>query len=330
MSAGGVTARAFWTVAPGRGELRAEALPARPASGMRRVQTLASGISRGTEASVFGGHVPPSQYATMRAPLMAGAFPFPVKYGYAAVGTREDTGERVFVLHPHQDVFDAPAAMCVPVPDDVPTSRAVLAANMETALNVVWDARPLAAERMAVIGAGVVGLLVASLLARFPASSVTVVDTNPARAPLAAAFGCRFAVPEAWHGEEPELIVHASGSEAGLRLALASAAMEARIIEASWYADRAPSLPLGEAFHARRLTLQSSQVGRVAEPMRGRRDHAQRLALSLSLLRDDVYDRLLEAGVAFEDLPKRMPRLLAGGLCHVVTYHAFSFGVGDV
>jgi threonine dehydrogenase-like Zn-dependent dehydrogenase len=312
-----ITARAFWTVAPGQGELRAATLPA-PRAGERLVRTLASGVSRGTEAIVFAGRVPPSQYAAMRAPLMAGGFPFPVKYGYAAVGVAED-GTRVFVLHPHQDAFLAPAAMCIPVPAAVPTTRAVLAANMETALNILWDAAPLAGERVLVIGAGVVGLLTAALLARIPATLVTVIDPDPTRATAARRLGCAFADPAGAPAEQ-ELIVHASGTEAGLRLALERAAFEARIIEASWFADRIPALPLGEAFHPRRLRLISSQVGSVAPAMRGRRSHAERLAAALGLLADPVFEVLLEPPTAFADLPSAMPRLLAGGLCHVVQY----------
>jgi threonine dehydrogenase-like Zn-dependent dehydrogenase len=310
-------ARAFWTVAPGVGELRTETL-AEPQDHEVPVRTLASGISRGTEATVFAGRVPAGQYAAMRAPLMAGDFPFPVKYGYAAVGVAPD-GARVFVLHPHQDVFLAPRAMCVPVPDVVPTPRAVLAANMETALNIVWDARPLAGERMLVIGAGVVGLLTAALLARIPAACVTVVDVDAARAAFAGRLGCAFATPDSAPPDQ-ELIVHASGSEAGLRLALDRAAFEARIVEASWFADRMPTLPLGEAFHPKRLRIVSSQVGSVAAPMRGRRTHAERLATALALLADAAFDALLEPPTAFEDLPRDMPRLLQGGLCHVVSY----------
>ncbi len=359
-------ARAFWITAPGRGELRDERLAA-PHPDSCLVRTIASGISRGTEALVFAGRVPPSQYQAMRAPRMGGDFPFPVKYGYSVVGLiengpaadglAEDTltnnrltkdgltknelssngltknklsnngltknARRVFVLHPHQDRFLAPAAMCIPVPDAVPTHRAVLAANMETALNLLWDAAPLPGERMLVVGAGVVGLLAAALLARIPASSVTIVDTNPARAALAQAFGCDFASPDAAPAEQ-ELIVHTSASEAGLRLCLNRAAFEARIIEASWYGDATPALPLGEAFHARRLRLVASQVGHVAPPMRGRRSHAERLALALALLADARFDALLEGPTHFADLPAAMPGILrAGGLCHVVGYGDF-------
>jgi threonine dehydrogenase-like Zn-dependent dehydrogenase len=312
-----LTARAFWTVAPGRGEIRADMLPA-PGPDQLRVRTLASGISRGTEALVFAGRVPPSQYTAMRAPLMAGEFPFPVKYGYSTVGLT-DAGGRVFVLHPHQDAFVAPATMCVPVPDSVPTRRAVLAASMETALNIAWDAAPLAGERILIIGAGVIGLLAASLLARIPAARVTVIDIDSSRAVLAERFGCAFATADA-APDEQDLVVHASGTEDGLRLALARVAFEARIIEASWFGDRGVILPLGEAFHSRRLHIAASQVGSIAPAMRGRRTHAERLALALNLLADPAYDSLIEPTTDFEDLPHAMPRLLAGGLCHVVTY----------
>ena len=311
-------ARAFWTVAPGRGEIRGETLPG-TVPGQLLVRTIASGVSRGTESLVFAGRVPASQYQAMRAPLMGGEFPFPVKYGYSTVG-RIANGGRVFALHPHQDVFLAPEGMCIPVPDAVPTPRALLAANMETALNLLWDASPLAGEHMLVIGAGVVGLLCAALLARIPAAQVTVVDTNRSRAELARRFGCAFALPEQAPPDQ-ELVVHASASEAGLRLALACAAFEARIIEASWFGDRAPALPLGEAFHARRLRLVASQVGAVAPAMRGRRSHGERLAMALELLADPAFDALLEGPTRFEDMPRMMPRILEpGGLCHVITY----------
>jgi NADPH:quinone reductase-like Zn-dependent oxidoreductase len=309
-------ARAFWTVAPGRGELRAESLA--PAEGQTLVRTLASGISRGTEALVWRGGVPASQSETMRAPLMGGAFPFPVKYGYSAVGVTPE-GRRVFVLHPHQDRFLAPSAMCIPVPDAVPTRRAVLAANMETALNLMWDAAPLFGERVLVVGAGVIGLLAAALLARLPAARVTVTDIDANRRPVAERLGCQFAAPDA-APDGQELVVHASASAAGLRLALSCAAFEARIIEASWYGDQAPAVPLGEAFHASRLRLIATQVGAVAAPMRGRRSPAERLALALELLADPAFDQLLEPATPFEGLPEAMPRLLRGGLCHVVEY----------
>jgi NADPH:quinone reductase-like Zn-dependent oxidoreductase len=317
-------ARAFWAIAPGQGEIREETLPI-PTGSQVLVRTVASGISRGTERLVFDGHVPESQWATMRAPMQAGDFPFPVKYGYAAVGTLASS-QRVFCLHPHQDVFLAPLEMCIPVPDAVSSHRAVLAANMETALNILWDARPAVGERVLVIGGGVVGLLTAWLMGRIPGTVVTVVDSDPVREDVVRQLGIHFALPDAAPMAQ-ELIVHASASAAGLRRALDCAGFEARILEASWHGDREVSLPLGEAFHAKRLQLISTQVGAVSPTMRGRRTHGQRMALALSLLADPVLDALCGPTLAFDDLPARMGKILGPAapgeiapLCPVVTY----------
>jgi len=322
-------ARALWTVGPGRCELREEDI-AVPGPEQVLVKSIVSGISRGTERLVLAGRVPRSQWQAMRAPLQAGEFPFPVKYGYATVGAVEAgpeglSGRRIFCLHPHQDRFLAPVALCAPVPDGVPERRAVLAANMETAVNVLWDAAPLAGERALVIGAGVVGLLIGFLLARMPGLDVAITDIDPRRAAAAAALGLAFAAPDAAPGER-DLVIHATADPAGLRRALSLAAFEGRIVEASWYGEREAALPLGEAFHARRLRLLSSQVGAVAPAMRGRRSHAQRLALALSLLADDRLDALLGPETPFEQLPAALPGLLeppagqAAPLCPVVVY----------
>lgn len=312
-------ARAFWTIGAGRGAIRAEDLLP-PSAGEIRLTTIASGVSRGTEALVFAGRVPESQAQAMRCPLMGGAFPFPVKYGYSAVGRAAD-GARFFVLHPHQDVFNAPAALSVPVPDAVPSARAVLAANLETALNLLWDAAPLPGMRVLVIGAGVLGLLAGALLARIPGIRATLCDLDPAREAPARALGCRFALPDAAPADQ-DLVLHTSASAAGLALALRAAGDDTAIIEASWYGSAAPTVPLGEDFHARRLRIIGSQVGRVAPAMRGRRTAHERLALALDLLRDPVFDVLLEPPTRFADLPAAMPRLLRGGLCHVIAYGA--------
>jgi 2-desacetyl-2-hydroxyethyl bacteriochlorophyllide A dehydrogenase len=310
----GTTARALWTVAPGRAELREETLRA-PEAEEVLVRTLFTGISRGTERLVFEGHVPESEHGRMRAPLQGGDFPFPVRYGYCAVGIVEDgpegrLGETVFCLHPHQDRFLAPTAMCLKLPADLPPARAVLAANMETALNILWDARPLLGERALVVGAGVVGLLVARLLARLPGAAVAVHDTDAGKAALAESAGGRFLRDAP--APEHELVIHASGAPAGLATALSACAFEGRILEASWFGARPVALALGEAFHARRLSLLSSQVGAVSPAMRGRRTHAERLALALSLLAEDSWcDRLVGAPpVPFEKLPEALPDLL--------------------
>jgi len=323
-------ARAFWVAAPGLGEIRSADL-AEPGPGELRLRALASGISRGTESLVFQGRVPPSEYRRMRCPFQDGDFPAPVKYGYSSVAMVEALGSRVpaallgarvFCLHPHQDRYVVPADAVLPVPDAVPTARAVLAANMETAVNALWDAQPAIGDRITVVGAGVVGALAASLAADLPGAEVELVDLDPRRVALADVLGCRFALPDA-AASERDLVIHASGAPQGLATALGLAGFEAHIIEMSWYGDRMVSLPLGEAFHAKRLRLISSQVGAVAPASRPRRTHHDRLALALALLDDARFDHLLTGESRFEALPATMARLAAnadGALCHVVRY----------
>jgi threonine dehydrogenase-like Zn-dependent dehydrogenase len=324
--AGGPRAQALWYCAPGRAELRAEPL-ASPGPDDVLVRTTYSAISRGSESLVFQGAVPQAEHARMRAPAQGGEFPFPVKYGYAAVGTVEAgpadlLGRTVFALQPHQSAFVAPAGSVTPVPPGVPARRAVLAANMETALNALWDGGVLPGSRILVVGAGVVGALTAYLAGRLPGAEVTLVDLRPERAALAAALGLRFALPAQAPGG-CDLVFHASASQAGLATALAAAGDEAAIVEMSWYGDRAVSVPLGGAFHGARLRLIGSQVGRVAPAMRARWSHGRRLGKALALLADPRLDALLEPDLAFESLPGALAGLLgpgAGALCQVVAY----------
>ncbi len=322
----GRSSRAFWVTAPGRGEIRGEA-PGTPSGSDVVVQALYSGISRGTEALVFGGHVPRREWGRMRAPFQAGEFPAPVKYGYSSVGRvvsgpEELIGRTVFVLHPHQTRFIVPAAAVHVVPDEVPPARAVLAANLETALNGVWDAGPHVGDRISVIGAGAVGCLAAWLASRIPGCDVELVDINPRRAAVARAIGVRFAEPAA-AADEADLVIHASGAPAGLDLALRVAAVEATIVELSWFGDQTVPLSLGGAFHARRLTIAASQVGRVAPSQRPRWDTRRRMQLALTLLGDPVLDALVTGESDFEELPDVMARLARSpgdALCHRIRY----------
>lgn len=319
------TARALWQEAPGRVALRSESPSAAP--GEVLVETLFSGISRGTERLVLAGAVPEAEWERMRCPLQAGRFPFPVKYGYAAVGRivagpAARLGQTVFVLAPHQSRFACPAAMALPLPPGLPPGRAVLAANMETALNVVWDAGVGPGDRVAVVGAGVVGALVARLCARLPGAQVTLVDVLPARAELATALGCGFAAPGQAEGD-CDVVVHASASAAGLAEALALAGPEATVVEASWHGAGTVAVPLGGAFHSRRLRLISSQVGRLPPGRAPRWSHARRLAAALALLAEDAATEALISGeTALDDLPRAYGAILAAPetLCHRVRY----------
>lgn len=318
--------RACWIIAPGQAALRDAALP-EPDADEVRVRALHTGISRGTESLVFRGEVPASEHARMRAPFQEGEFPAPVKYGYASVGVVEAgppalLGRHVFCLHPHQTRYVVPADAVHPLPEGLPPARAVLAANMETAVNALWDAAPRVGDRIAVVGAGVVGLLVAWLAARLPGCEVEVIDVHAARAAVAARLGLAFALPQD-ATPEADLVVHASGSADGLCTALRLAAFEATVLELSWYGQRSVSLPLGEAFHSRRLVLRSSQVGQIATAQRARWSHRRRMALALGLLRDSALDVLVTGSAPFDDLPAVLARLAAGApeaLCQRIDY----------
>ena len=320
-------AQALWYVGRGRAEIRAETAPVEVGPGEVRIEALYGGISRGTERLVFTGRVPESEYARMRAPFMAGDFPFPVKYGYATVGRivagpEAVIGRTAFALHPHQTAFALPADRIALLPADVPASRGVLAANMETALNALWDAAPGPADRIAVVGAGVVGCLCAWLTSKLPGAAVTLVDIDKSRAAAAAALGVGFALPDAAPGD-CDLVIHASASEAGLATALRLAGNEATVVELSWYGAGEVAVPLGEAFHSRRLRLISSQVGQVAPSHRPRWSHARRMDAALALLGDPALDAIIAPAIDFHDLPAQLPKILTapgGALCQLIRY----------
>src|SRR3954447_14720995 len=287
-------ARAFWLASPGRGEIRPERVPA-PARDEVQVRTRHTGVSRGTETLGFTGRVPRRQWPHMRAPFQEGDFPAPVKYGYLNVGVVERgpddlVGRTVFSLYPHQTRFNVPAGAVTLVPDDVPAHRAVLAGTVETAVNALWDAAPLIGDRIAVVGGGMVGCSVAAVAATIPGVRVQLVDPDDSRGAVATRLGVEHVRPEDALGD-CDIVIHASATAAGLTRSLELLAPEATVVELSWYGDRQVSVPLGEFFHSRRLTVRSSQVGGIA-PAR-RRGYAERLGLALDLLRNPAFDALV-------------------------------------
>ncbi len=313
------TAHALYYVAPRTSELRPASVPSMTIGESGNpviVRALWSGISRGTEKLIFEGGVPESEFERMRAPFQEGRFPFPVKYGYSVAGvvvggSPDLIGKSVFTLHPHQTLFSVPRDAVVPLPCEIPARRAILTANMETALNALWDSGAGPGDRIVIIGAGAVGLLVTSLAARLPGADVLVCDIDPAREAIVRALGARFSLPDALASAEADVVFHTSGTSSGLATALLSAGFEARIIELSWYGTAEVPAPLGSAFHSKRLHLISSQVGAVSGSRRARWSHTRRLAKALSLLADDRLDALITDEVAFDELPGVLPRLLA-------------------
>jgi threonine dehydrogenase-like Zn-dependent dehydrogenase len=317
-------ARAFWLAHPGKGEIRPERVPA-PARDEVLVRTLHTGVSRGTETLVFTGGVPRNQWSVMRAPYQEGDFPAPVKYGYLNVGVVEDgvpalVGKTVFTLYPHQTRFVVPATAVTVLPADVPADRAVLAGTVETALNALWDAAPLVGDRIAVVGGGMVGCSAAAILARFPGVRLQIVDPDESRCGIAARLGAGYARPDDALGD-CDVVIHASATAAGLSRSLELLATEGTVVELSWYGDQQVSVPLGEFFHSRRLTVRASQVGGIT-PGR-RRSYGERLALALELLADARFDALITGRSDFAELPEVLPRLADGSLpalCHVIDY----------
>lgn len=314
-----VTEQALWCVGPERVEIRSAQSGQGPC-----VRTRYSAISRGTERLVFQGRVPEDQHDIMRAPHQEGSFPFPVKYGYAAVGDVEEgalANKSVFALFPHQTRFSVPQNALTVLPDDVPPERAVLAANMETALNILWDGAAAPGDRVAVIGAGVVGALVGYLAARLPGAEVTLVDENSSRAELASVVGCDFALTETAPAN-CDVVVHTSATSEGLSTAVNCAGTEATIVEASWYGANPVTASLGGDFHSQRLKLVSSQVGALPPVRRPRWTHQRRLTKALSMLKDPVLDTLISGETRFEDLQSEYGAILASPetLCHRIVY----------
>ena len=318
--------QSLWYVAPERVEIRSETLGPLPKNSVQ-VRTLFSALSRGTESLVFKGLIPESEYIRMGAPFMGGKLPFPVKYGYSSVGRvelgpPELIGRLVFSLMPHQSIFQTDAANILLIPEEIPAQRAVLAANMETALNAVWDAAPGPGDRIVIIGAGVLGCLIAYLCGHLPGAEVTLVDINPEREDIAIKLGVQFSSPEL-APKDCDLVIHCSASDAGLSTAIASAGEEATILELSWYGSNKIDVSLGGAFHSRQLKLQSSQVGHVSLSRRPRWNHRRRLSAALGMLSDSRLDSLLTKPISFESLPSELPKIFgtqSSALCCLIQY----------
>ncbi len=329
-----MTATALWSSGQHTSALVTERL-APPAPGEVAVRALHSAISRGTESLVYAGAVPDSVSASMKAPFQEGDFGGPVKYGYlsvgvvTAVGDQGDDdllGQRVFCLHPHQDRYVVPREAVTPVPAAVPSTRAALAGVLEVAINVVWDAAPALGDRIAVIGCGLVGASVAMVLSQFPLQRFTLVDPSPSGEALAARLGASWVDPQDLTGEF-DTVIHCSGTGEGLALGLSVLGYEGELVEASWFGQRSPQVPLGGAFHAKRLSIRCSQVSSVAASNRARRTHADRMALAMDQLHRPIYDDLVTGRSTFDRLPHTLAQVCAGtrpGWCELVDYPGYN------
>lgn len=298
------------------------------------VETHYSGVSRGTERLVYSGSVPTTEWQAMRCPNQAGDFDFPITYGYACVGkvieigssvTKVNPDELIFALHPHQSHFVIDEDWANPLPEALPLDRAVLSANMETALNANWDADFNPDSRVAVIGGGVVGLLTGYLASRSSNAPVTLIDIDPRKSEIATKLGLEFCLGDGLSksGHLFDVLFHTSASGNGLQSAIDHANFEATIVEMSWYGEKSVNLTLGGRFHSQRLKLVSSQVGAVSPKKRANISHAERLQIAMGHLKDDALDALLYPHIEFSELPTQLSQIFDpayDALCPLVTY----------
>ncbi|GAB3187867.1 zinc-dependent alcohol dehydrogenase [Nesterenkonia suensis] len=326
------SSRQYWTVGPRQGEIREAPVP-QPDTGEVLVETIVSGVSRGTETLIHCGDVPEEVAALMRAPHQLGELPHPVSHGYLTVGRvlqgQGDAataliGRTVFCLAGHRDHVIVEAEDCHPLPAACPPERALLAGAAETGLNALWEGGVSLGDRITVVGGGMIGLATALLAADVPLERLEVVEVDPTRRRLIESLGIRARAPGA-ASISSDVVLHSSATASGLQESLRVAGDDAVIVEQSWYGRQQPEVPLGADFHARRLRIVASQVGEVAQPRRLRRTRRDRLRLALSLL-DERFDRLLTGRSPLEDLPTVMDALAAadpdwaGTICHVIDH----------
>jgi 2-desacetyl-2-hydroxyethyl bacteriochlorophyllide A dehydrogenase len=302
------TEQALWFVAPRKLELRESPTPA-PAEGEVLARALYSGVSQGTELLLYRGEGPEvfdSSLDTARAST------YPCRYGYSWVGEIVHSrardwkeGTRVFALQPHASAHCVRADQLRRLPTSLPSARATLAANMETALTVIWDAGISLGDHVVVLGGGVVGLLCVLLAKRAGALRVRLIEPAARRREAGLSLGADQAVaPNADEATgEADVVIEASGDPACLDQAIAHAGSEATVVVASFYGQRRSPVSLGSEFHRRRLTLQSSQVSRLPGGKTARWDHARRFDCVLDCLCDARLDAIVGAPVPFREAP---------------------------
>lgn len=341
---------AVWFTSPRHVELREEAVP-EPGAGEVLVEAIVSLISSGTEMLVYRGECASELEFALDRPGRAGSFPFPVKYGYqvvarvidAGVGATAAVGDVVFARHPHQSRFVLPARpgteqWFFPVPVELEPRRAALANLYGVGFNALLDHPVECGSVVAVSGAGVVGLAIAEL-ARGTAERVIVVDPSPGRRELAELVGAdacvapadaRAAIDELSEGRGADVHFEASGAPAAAQAGLATLAEEGALVVVSNFGNREVALQLSPEFHYRRLSIVSSQAGRVRPALGPRWTRSRRVAAVMHRLRtitplekhlDEV--ALADAGTAYQridaGLGDRLGVLLTYGDSHPPT-----------
>lgn len=304
--------RALFFTGPRTLELR-ELPPAALSSDQVRVRTRLSAISAGSELLFYRGQLEPGIAVDAALPW-AGTLDYPLQYGYAAVGVIREVGsaldrglvgQRVFGFRPHQEEFVEGFAHLVPLPDTLSDERAALLPNMETAVSLAMDGAPLFGERVAVLGQGVVGQLLAALLVRSGAEHVTLFDGRAERLQRSRML-CGQARADwqlaaaAEHAASFDLVYELSGDPAALNTALQLARYEGRIVVGSWYGDKRAPIAFGTHAHRNRNSISFSQVSRIDSRHAARFDQARRLSVALAWLERLPLEALITHRIEFE------------------------------
>lgn len=335
-----VMAWQYWTEDRRRGNWREVPTPQARNADELRIRATASAVSKGTETLVHNGEVPPRIADVMRAPKQLGDFSFPVSYGYLTVGVvdqgpNEWIGTRVFGLLPHHSHHVVRPDEVYPIPNDISDHRALLAGAVETGLNIVWEQPPRFGDRVTIIGAGMIGAATALLAVKLPLERLEVLEMHQSRRDLISSWGITALAPED-ASDDCDVVIHVSGHEAGLTRGLEIAGDDATIVEASWYGQQVPAVPLGGDFHARRLRIIASQVGQVAAGHRPRRTTRQRMQTALDALNDERFDDLVTGVSPWHQLPQLMDAMTTPGqlakttLCQVFDYSDLEEGSDNV
>jgi hypothetical protein len=303
----------YWVVSPSQGQIRDTPMMSLSKDTLS-LETLFTGISPGTERLVGMGKVPEECWEKMRCLYMEGSFDFPLKYGYSLVGqaiTGSETGKRFFVMHPHQSRVVVARSDALELPDWLPSQRATLIPNMETALNAVWDAQVSQKDKILIVGGGIIGILISFVLSKEYGIQPDFLEQDRQR--------IQYLKQLPWLGNSRlgtdyregnyNIAFHTSSSSSGLQSGIDALAFEGRCIELSWYGTQSVSLQLGGSFHYQRKQIIASQVSAIAQPKRSLIDYSQRKEQVLGLLGDATLDILLQPAIAFLELPTFMSLL---------------------
>ena len=337
--------RQLWFTKPRQLEIRELFLPAL-VPGQVLVKTHYSALSAGTEMLVYRGQLPSGMAVDATLTALQQQSTYPLQYGYASVGRVESLGKDVpsawqdkwvFAFQPHASHFVARPEELLLLPEDIPPEAAVFLANMETAVNLVLDGAPAMGERVVVLGQGVVGLLLSSLLAQFPLQALLALDGIAERRDFALRWGVtqvydptsasQLAVLKqslnlpvdlsATPGAGADLLYEVSGVPEALNLAIECCSFSGRIVIGSWYGDKSAHICLGGVAHRNRIKLISSQVSTIAPELLGRWDKARRFQTAWDMLRRVRPQELIshrvpieQAGAIYELLDKTPEKVL--------------------